>query len=365
MLVLNLTIASKKLYRYFAAAMTISAAVFLSGCFSAKTEVDTAVTSAVFENATKDQLIEQANQFSKIASMRANMKVEFVDTTDSYIGRSDKYQAANGEIIVQRPSSIYLKIEAPVVKVDITQMTSNGKNFRVAVLEDGGSGKYKQFVTGSNDADYSILQKAVSNVSNVGDVKERASKKNVNAFSNIRPQHFTEALLIQPLHAGSEEYYYVQSEIYVEEGDVTSKKSSPVARINNNYYLLEELKKKGDDLVLTRRFWFNRTNKVSIARQQIFTEDGVLESDITYGDIGNFTDTGQYNLPLRVALVRPKDKYKMTLTYYDPKAVIIGKEWNQEIFTLKNRWNLPEVNLDDKLEEIKKNGGQAAAAGDK
>jgi hypothetical protein len=127
---------------------------------------------------------------------------------------------------------------------------------------------------------------------------------------------------------------------------------------------LEELKKKGNDLVLTRRFWFSRIGKIGLARQQIFADDGSLESDIAYGNTGDFTETGEYKLPLRVDVVRPKEKYKMTLTYYDPKAVIIGKEWNEEIFTLKNRWKLTEVDLDKKVEEMKK-GSTQPASGDK
>jgi hypothetical protein len=362
MSVLNLTLAAKKSNRYFILAAAILPVIFFSGCFSAKVSKETAVLPR-FENASKEELIAEANKFSKIASMRASMKVVFEDKTSADIGKSDKYQAANGEIIVQRPANIYLKIEAPVVKVDIAQMTSNGKKFCVAVLEDGGSGKFRKFVCGSNDADYSILQKAVSDMDTSGD-KESMAKKNASAFSNLRPQHFTEALLIQPLHQDSDQYFYAQSEFFQEEGDATGKKTASVARINNNYYLLEELKKKGSDLVLTRRFWFSRIGKIGLARQQIFADDGSLESDITYGGMGDFTETGEYKLPLRVDVVRPKEKYKMTLTYYDPKAVIIGKEWNEEIFSLKNRWKLTEVDLDKKLEEMMK-GGTQPAAGDK
>jgi hypothetical protein len=360
MLVLNLTKTARNNNKFIILAIVVSTVVFFTGCFSAKVPKDTAVTPP-FETATKQQLIDDANQFSKVSSMRAKMTLGFEDMSAANIGKSDKYQNAPGELIVQRPSNIYLKIEAPVVKVDIAQMTSNGKNFRVAVLEDGGSGKNKKFLVGSNDADYSPLQRIVP-TSGTGDSdQEKLFQKGVSAFSNLRPQHFTEALLIQPLHADSDEYYYVQSEQYIEEGDATSKKSSPVARINNNYYLLEELKKKGGDLVLTRRFWFNRINKISLARQQIFAEDGTIDSDINYGNTGKFTATGEYELPLRIIVVRPKEKYKMTLTYNKPEEVIIGKDWAAKIFTLENRWDLPEVDLDKKLDNMKKGGAATAS----
>ncbi len=66
------------------------------------------------------------------------------------------------------------------------------------------------------------------------------------------------------------------------------------------------------------------------------------------------TETGEYNnLPLRVEVTRPKEKYKMSLTYQSPEAVSIGKSYKEEVFVLENRWNLPEVDLDKKLEEIR------------
>ena len=69
-------------------------------------------------------------------------------------------------------------------------MTSDGAKFRVAILQDGGSGKYKKFVVGTNSADYSALQKNLNEM-DLDDGK--AIKQNVNAFSNLRPQHFTDA----------------------------------------------------------------------------------------------------------------------------------------------------------------------------
>ena len=71
-------------------------------------------------------------------------------------------------------------------------MTSDGEKFRVAILQDGGSGKYKKFVIGRNNADYSKLQKTLDEPNVDGD----DAKQNVNAFANLRPQHFTDAMLV-------------------------------------------------------------------------------------------------------------------------------------------------------------------------
>jgi len=359
MFVLNHTLAAKNNHKFFLTAIIILCVIFTNGCIRIKTPGKTA-TLPLFENASREQLLEEANKLAQIGSLRAKFKVGFEDTSSANLGRSDKYQDTYGEIIVQRPANIFLKIEVPVVKVDIAQMTSNGTSFRVAVLEDGSSGKFKKFVTGTNSTDYSLLQKAVSNLDTSGNEKEKVTQKNVNAFSNLRPQHFTDALLIRPLQPEPGQVFYIQSEFFQDEATPGSQKDSPLSLVNHGYYLLDELVKKGDDLVVTRRFWFDRIGTIRLARQQIYDEAGVMESDIVYGSMGKFTETEAYNMPLRIELTRPKEKYKMRLTYEAPKSVIIGNVWPDKFFNLENRWQLPEVDLDKKLIEMKQAGPRAS-----
>jgi hypothetical protein len=330
--------------------------LFAGACIKVKRKEATPIQPAL-ENASKQQLIAEINGRAQLNSLRAKMDVKFEDLSASDIGVSEKYQTADGDLIVQRPANIFLKIEVPAVKIDIAQMSSNGDTFRVAVLEDGGDGKLKRFLSGTNKADYSKLQKTVSEITaNVKDDKGKSAPKSVSVFSNIRPQHFTDALLIRPLPPATEsKYFYVQSEIFQEEVDPTMKKGSVLARVNRGYYLLEELKQTADgDLMMTRRFWFDRVGKIRLARQQTFDGSGATQSDVIYGNEGKFTDTGEVIMPMRIELTRPQEKYRMTLTYQSPESVQVGKEWKQDIFTLKNRWNLPEVDLDKKLEEAMK-----------
>jgi hypothetical protein len=363
MLVAKTTLIAGNSNRILIAVLLVISAVFLNGCIKTKVSKDIAVLPRL-ETATKEQLIESANQLAKVGSLRGKFDVVFEDTTSANLGKSDKYQRADGEIVVQRPANIYLKIEAPVVKVDIAQMTSNGKNFRVAVLADGGSGKNRTFVSGSNDADYSILQKTVPDVPSSGNDNEKLFQKGVNAFSNLRPQHFTDALLIKPLQPEAGQVFYIQSEFFQDEATPGSRRDSTLALVTHGYYLLEEVRKQGDELVITRRFWFDRIGTIRLARQQIFDNANALEADIVYGNIGDFTATKDYHLPMRVELTRPKEKYKMTLTYQKPESVVIGKAWPEEIFTLENRWSLPEVDLDKKLLERKQTASQTTAKGE-
>jgi len=326
-------------------------AAFSSGCgvFSPKTK-EKSVTLLKTENAPQAQLLEQINRFAKVNSMFAKMDLKFEDNSYAEIGIAEKYKTADGEVVVQRPANILLKVQVPFIKTDVAQMTSDGEKFRVAILEDGGTGKYKKFVVGSNNADYTALQAQVNQMDLDGSGKQL--KQNVNAFSNLRPQHFTDAMLMRPVDAVN--FMYAQSTIMQQEENIDVGKKSPLRTVLRGYYLLDELRKNTDgSLSVSRRFWFDRVGTVRLARQQIFDDKGEIESDIIYGKEGNLTATGEYNnLPLRIEVTRPKEKYKMSLTYQSPESVSIGKTYNAEVFVLENRWKLEEVDLDKKLLEI-------------
>ena len=321
--------------------------VLLSGCIRVK---DPKKTPALLSttNATQTELIIEVNRFARVTSMKAQMDLKFEDNSFAQFGSKEVYRAADGEVVVQRPASILLTVKVPVIKTDVAQMTSDGEKFRVAILQDGGSGKYKKFVIGTNNADYSKLQKELD-ASN-GD-KGTAIKQNVNAFANLRPQHFTDAMLVRPT---DDSHVYTHSTIFQIEEDEKLDKKSALRKVNRGYYLLDEFVKHVDgELVITRRFWFDRVGGIRLARQQIFDAKGEIESDIVYGAEGNLTDTGVYTrLPLQIIVTRPQEKYSMKLTYQMPDAVKIGRKYPSTAFVLQNTWGLEEVDLDKKLQEI-------------
>jgi len=339
------------------AVMLIAAAMLFCGCITPKDKINKA-TLLETADAAEPELEAQINNLAKVDSMFAKVDLKFEDNSFAEIGIAEKYKTADGEIVVQRPASILLKVKVPIIKTDVAQMASDGTTFQVAVLQDGGSGKYKKFVIGTNSADYSALQEKVEDFSN----GSAELKRNVNAFSNLRPQHFTEAMLVRQVdHA---KYVYTLSTILQEEFDINAKKKSPLRWVLRGYYLYDEYARADDgSMKISRRFWFDRVGGVRLARQQIFDSRGEIESDIIYGLEGNLTASGDYRLPLQVELTRPKEKYKMRLTYQTPNKVLIGNEFPAEAFTLQNVWGLEEVRLDDKLKEA--NAGGPVSSGEK
>ena len=327
-------------------------AILLSGCISPKDKIKKARLLET-SSAPTSVLMNQVNALAAVKSMNAKMYLKFEDNSYAELGIAEKYKTADSTIVVQRPGKISLKVEVPIIGTDVAKMTSDGKKFCVAILEDGAGGKYRGFVCGTNNTDYSMLAKDVSNIGN-GNSKE--VQKNVNAFSNLRPQHFTDAMLMRPID--TQKYSYAQSTILQEEFDIKAKKKAPTRWVLRGYYLLDEYVKNDDGtLSISRRFWFDRVGGVNLARQQVFDAKGEIESDIVYGKSGQLTSTGQYKLPLEVELTRPKEKYKIRLIHKAPKAVKIGREYPARAFVLKNDRNLREVDLDKKLREAKNGNG--------
>ena len=321
-----------------------SLVLFASSCNFVKSEQKTPTLLGT-ELASQTQLMAEVNRFARVESMEARMNLKFEDNSFAQFGSKEVYRSADGMVVVQRPANIYLKVQVPVIKSDVAQMTSDGEKFRVAILQDGGNGKYKQFVIGTNAADYSPLQKQLGE-----DNGDGAVKQNVNAFANLRPQHFTDALLVRPTE---EKNLYTVSTIFQVEEEEKDAKKSPLRKVTRGYYLLDEFS-RGDDgnLTILRRFWFDRNVKIRLARQQIFDEKGEIASDISYGVEGRLTETTDYDrLPLQVIVTRPQEKYSMKLTYQSPESVKIGNSYPATAFLLQNSWELKELDLDQKLRE--------------
>ena len=220
----------------FTAVLLFATALLFAGCITPKDKIQKA-TLLEAADASESELVTQINDLASVDSLRAKVDLKFEDNSFAELGIAEKYKTADGEIVVQRPANVLLKVKVPIIKTDVAQMTSDGTHFRVAVLQDGGSGKYKKFLRGTNAADYTPLQEQVDDLGN----GSTEIKKNVNAFSNLRPQHFIDAMLVRPVD--SSKYVYVRSTFLQEEFDINAKKKSPLRWVLRGYYLYDELEK--------------------------------------------------------------------------------------------------------------------------
>jgi hypothetical protein len=324
--------------------LLISGLITTSGCgvFVKPKKVQVPQLLKPLADANRTLLLNEVNRQTTVQSIQGKIDIQFEDTSFAESGIVEKYRQTEGTLVLQRPGKIYLVIQFSFV--DIAQMSSDGERFRVAVLR--GDEKYKRFVKGTNSAIYPKLEEDPGPTA-PNQSKKQTQKEAVSALSNLRPQHLTDALMIQP--AGDPSLVYVQSEFFQEEIDSTptAKKGTRVVR---GYYLLEEFTQPtSGEARLVRRFWFDRVNTIRLARVQFYDDRGLLLTDVSYSNETAFGEGAKYRLPARIEITRPHDQYKLTISYQMPETVAVDKEFRPEAFILENKGELPEVDLDERL----------------
>jgi hypothetical protein len=290
--------------------------------------------------ANRDRLFQEINRLSSARSIHGKVDIQFEDTSFASSGIAEKYRQVDGTVTLQRPGKIYLIIQFTFV--EIAQMASDGEHFSVAVLK--GDEKYKRFVKGTNSAVYPKLD-SDGQSQNEKNGHPKGEKETVSALSNLRPQHLTDAFMIRPIDP-NDSMIYSQSEFFDEEPDPRPQ-AKKGARVMRGYYLLEEMSEpKSGETRLLRRFWFDRVNGIRLARLQTFDDRGLLITDVSYFNEKPLGSTTSASLPTRIEITRPQDQYKLSISYQDPSAVELNKQYPPEAFVLVNKWQLPEVDLD-------------------
>ena len=338
---------ASRLSRPFIFLLLISSLLATTACglFTKPKKVQVPQLLKPLAEANKVLLLNEINRLAVVRSIHGKIDIQFEDTSFAESGIVEKYRQTEGTLVLQRPGKIYLGIQFSFV--DIAQMSSDGERFRVAVLR--GDEKYKRFVKGTNNAVYPKLEEASAPAVPIAPKKpsQRNEKEAVSALSNLRPQHLTDALMIQP--AGDANLVYAQIEFFQEETESTPR-AKKETRVVRGYYLLEEFTQPSSgEAQLVRRFWFDRVKAIRLARVQFFDDQGLLITDVSYSNETTFGDAAKYRLPSRVEITRPHDQYKLTIAYQAPTTVELDREFRPEAFVLENGGQLPEVDLDERL----------------
>jgi hypothetical protein len=352
---LNSLRSMKSIVRFATISLVFALALGFIGCSSlvgVKRPVKVHPLLTPLQNANTEQLVAEVNRLAAVKSIRGKVDLQFQDTSFAESGIAEKYRTADGTVTVQRPGQILLVIQVPFISTDVAQMTSDGTRFRVAILQ--GDQKYRRFVMGTNEASYPEGDK-VSPTNEKVDKDKMAvqTQRAVSVLSNLRPQHFTEALLVNPIKvADGTGYVYAQSETYEDEPD-TRLQANKNARVVRGYYMLDELSPSTNGFAkVIRRFWFDRvgTGGPRLARMQNYDGRGVLITDVVYGELRPFGGQAVM-LPSTIELTRPQDRYKISINYQAPESVKLDNDYRPEAFVLENKWGLPEKNLDEAVKK--------------
>ena len=254
-------------------ALAVAAA---GGCaVSHKTAVKPAGAPVPLLTATKQELVAKYNrQAEAVTSLNAAVKL-LLTAGSSYTGVIEQYHEVSGFILAQRPASIRVIGQAPVVGTNIFDMESDGQTFHIFIPS-----RHK-FLIGPATI-------------------ERPSAKPIE---NLRPQHLTQAIFWEPVPSRApvliEEASEAASQYYV----LTVARPLPAAPPGADATA-------SADWEIMSRIWFDRAD-LSVARLETYDAGGKLGSDIRYSGWARF---GVAEYPRQISLARPGNDYRLDIT---------------------------------------------------
>jgi outer membrane lipoprotein-sorting protein len=247
-----------------------------AGCITIKkrTAVKKEEIRPQLESSEADLLASYNGQVRAVQSLQATVDL-IPSTGTTYSGVIEEYHDVPGFILAQRPATVRMIGQAPVVAKNIFDMVSDGKEFRIYIPSKNS------FLVGPT-------------------ALVRPSKK---PLENLRPQHVVEALF-WPEFPPTANVLFEQFDFNV-----------------SRYYILTLLRQtESGKFEIARKIWYSRTD-LQVSRVQLFGAGGKLESDIVYSDWQPVTDaspaavpaTKPVNFARDIHIWRPQDDYKLEI----------------------------------------------------
>ncbi len=278
----------------------------LGGCdghVSKVTNVPAAAKPVVLDS-TREELLEKYNSMARgVRSLNATVELKPV-AGSKYSGVIEEYHEVKAFLLAERPASVRMIGQAPIVGTTVFDMTSDGETFRVSIPSKN------RFLIGAVGA-------------------ERNSSKPIE---NLRPQHLLDALL--------------WPEVRKEEPVLFEEFNDEAGR----FYVLTVLR-GGYQTEILRKIWFDRTN-LQVARLESFGPRGLLVSDIHFSNwqavdiAGGGADasaaTNLQQFPRSILIERVHDDYRLDLQL---AKVTLNTEIPAERFNLQQPTNAEVIHV--------------------
>lgn len=301
-----------------------------SGCISRGVDIVPFLTPTA--TTTLEDLVARINAWEEVHTLVLRVDLQFETVEETEKGKGRQYRTANGRLLLSRPSSIRLNIQAPVLSADIAEMASDGERFQLLIHPP----EYRALIVGSNAASYREERAKLDADPELG---------KAGPLLNIRPQHFTGAFLPAVIDAGTE--------AFVHEEQVTERDLRPGARKNaevrKSYYVLTAIRKGAGSP--HAQFWFDRMGSIALVRQRVFDDGGYLVTDIRYHGWLPPEAAGGHSLPARVRIERPYDDYALVVTVR-PDGILVNRDLPETAFVLEvpSEWgeSVRRIDLDER-----------------
>lgn len=249
------------------------------------------------KEASAAQLIAKINaQSAAVETLLATVDLE-PSAGSVYSGVIKQYHDVKGFLLLRKPDFIRMTGQAPVVRTDIFDMASDGRQFSLYIPSEN------KFYVGATE------------------LPERAGKP----LENLRPQHILDALLLQPIDPAADAYF-------LEDVDRDTERDYVIGALGPT-------RSHGTGpVILKRKIWFDRSD-LEISRVQLYGGGGAYLEDIGYS---NYRDFGGVHYPGRITIHRPEEDYSLTIT-------LLNAQFNQPVplskFILKKPANARLIDL--------------------
>jgi hypothetical protein len=304
--------------RLLCIAIVASVPFLFSACISREVQVPILLTP--MRDATVEELVGILSQFQAFQTLTARLDVQFQSEREREQGMSRRYRTAEGRLVLARPGKMRLQIQVPVVKTNIAELASDGERFEVLVHPQ----EYRTFIQGTNGRRYSQTPTSLK-------LDER--RREAGGFGRIRPEHFTEALLLPPVNLQDAHTIIVKEEFPNVEND--PRPNVPKGqRIIRTYSVMSVIEHSlGQKASLKRRYWFDRTRNLLLVRTQIYGDNGDLLAEVDFDDIIRPPQADGY-VPTRIHIKRPHDDYSALLRL-DAGTVSVNVDIPPQAFKLE------------------------------
>jgi len=266
----RLTRPQRELDGLFLAVFTILIPFLTGGCAASHTTArgPSGAPEPAQVAAKQDLIARFRRQAESVTSLNASVTM-ILTAGSSYTGVIKQYHEIGGFLLAERPASIRVIGQAPIVGTNLFDMVSDGETFRIFIPSQ------HKFITGSANL-------------------ERSSTKPIE---NLRPQHLTSVIFWTPIPD--------HTPVLMEEAnDETSR-----------YYVVtvvrpaSSLASDREDWEIERRIWFDRSN-LNVTRIETYEQGGQLASDVTLRGWDTF---GTVKYPRQISLSRPDSDYQLQI----------------------------------------------------
>jgi outer membrane lipoprotein-sorting protein len=275
----------------------------LTGCLFRSRKVERVLTTAPLKTATQEELVAEINgQAAKIQTMQATVDID-TSVGGANRGKVTDYKEIRGYVLARKPAMLRMIGLLPIVRNRAFDMVSDGKEFKLWIPPKN------RFILGRNDV---------------------VSQNPRTPLENVRPQNIYDALLIRAIDP--------DEEIAVLENSYERVLDAKRRPYDQPDYEIVVVRKGKSGWYLSRKIIFSRTD-LKPHRQQIFTENGALATDVRYGD---YNDYDGISFPKQTEIERPQEEYDITLNIV---KLELNKPLNDDQFELQQPAGAEVVHL--------------------